>query len=236
MQGEWIAPYGADGFSMETYRVAPQSGGSAPTVIILHEIFGVNEAMRELAYALARDGFEVLVPDLFWRVEPRLSLDYVEPDRSRAGKIMREFDTEQGLADIGRLIAWLRQPPHTNRRLAAMGFCIGGKLATLLGARGTIDCGVSFYGVQLDDYVDEVAQAKARLLLHFGERDAQISVDLVHRIEAAAARNPKVEIHLHSGAQHGFYNPARAERHHPEATAQASARTAAVLREVLGAP
>ena len=130
---------------------------AAPTVIVLHEIFGVNEAMRDVGGMLAREGFEVLIPDLFWRVEPRISLGYVEPDRSRAAQIMRDFDTELGLADIGRLIAWLKQRSGEQHRVGAIGFCIGGKLATLLGARGEIDGGVSFYGVQLSDYVDEIA-------------------------------------------------------------------------------
>jgi carboxymethylenebutenolidase len=235
MQGEWIALSNADdGFGMEGYHVVPEGRSSAPTVILLQEIFGVNQPMRDVAYGLARDGFEVLVPDLFWRVAPRLSLDYAEPDRTRAGEIMRDFDTDQGLADIGRAIAWLRRRPRPDQRLAAIGFCLGGKLATLLGARGEIDCGISFYGVQLDGYVDEVARAKSRLLLHFGERDAQIPLALVREIETAAKDNPRVELHVHPGAMHGFFNPSRAERYHPEAAASSGARTLAVLREVLG--
>lgn len=236
MQSEWIALPSAGDFGMHAYRVAPPGGAPAPTVIVLHEIFGVNEAMRDVAGMLAREGFEVLIPDLFWRVAPRISLDYTEPDRTRAGEIMRDFDTALGLADLGRLIAWLRQRSGAKQQLAAIGFCIGGKLATLLGARGDIDCGVSFYGVQLDDYVNEIAKAKSRLLLHFGERDAQIPLSLVNRIEAASKGNPKVEIHIHPGAMHGFFNPARAARYHPAAATEAGARTMVVLRDVLGLP
>jgi carboxymethylenebutenolidase len=236
MQGEWMALSNADDFGMDAYRVAPKGDAQAPTIIVLHEIFGVNEAMRNVAHNLALEGFEVVVPDLFWRVGPRISLDYTEPDRSRAGAIMRDFDTDLGLADIGRAIAWLQRRPRADHRLAAIGFCLGGKLATILGARGDIACGVSFYGVQLNGYVDEIARAKSRLLLHFGERDTQIPLELVHKIEAAARDNPKVEVCLHPGAMHGFFNPARAERHHPEAAARAGARTLDVLREVLGTP
>jgi len=251
MLREWIALPHTEGFAMQAYRVVPP-GDARPTVIVLHEIFGVNAAMREVADTLAREGFDVWVPDLFWRVEPRISLGYVEPDRSRAGEIMRNFDTDLALADIGRLVAWLRQragheagqqvgqkagqtagDPH---RLAAIGFCIGGKLATLLGARGVIDAGVSFYGVQLDDYVDEIAAAKARLLLHFGGQDAQIPLALVERIEAASAGNPRVQVCLYPEAKHGFFNPSRTDRHHPDAAALAGERTLAMLREVLGLP
>jgi len=242
VQSEWIALPGTDDFGMEAYRIAAAGDVAdpvaapvaAPTVIVLHEIFGVNEAMREVGGMLAREGFEVLIPDLFWRVEPRISLGYVEPDRSRAAQIMRDFDTELGLADIERMIAWLKQRSGEQHGVGAIGFCIGGKLATLLGARGMIDGGVSFYGVQLSDYVDEIAAAKSRLLLHFGEQDAQIPLSLVNRIEAASKPNPLVEVCLHPGAKHGFFNPARTDRHHPEAAAEAGAGTLAMLRKTLG--
>jgi carboxymethylenebutenolidase len=236
MRDEWIALPGADDFGMQVYRVAAQDAAAAPTVIVLHEIFGVNGAMRDVAGMLAAEGFEVLIPDLFWRVEPRISLGYTEPERSRAGELMRGFDTDLGLADIGRLIAWLRARSGDQHRLAAIGFCIGGKLATLLGARGDIDGGVSFYGVQLTDYVDEIARAKARLLLHFGGQDAQIPLTLVNRIEAASRPNPLVEVRLYPEAKHGFFNPSRTDRHHPEAAAEAGARTLAMLRDVLDWP
>src|SRR5690349_792804 len=109
MQSEWIALPSGDDFGMQAYRMAAADEGRAPTVIVLHEIFGVNEPMREVGAMLAREGFEVLIPDLFWRVAPRISLGYDGPDRKRAGEIMREYDTDRGLADVGRLIAWLKQ-------------------------------------------------------------------------------------------------------------------------------
>ncbi|MFM0513822.1 dienelactone hydrolase family protein [Paraburkholderia sp. RL17-373-BIF-A] len=234
MQSEWIALPGTDDFGMQAYRIAAAGEAAAPTVIVLHEIFGVNEAMRDVGGMLAREGFEVLIPDLFWRVEPRISLGYVEPDRGRAAQIMRDFDTELGLADIGRLIARLKQRSGEQHRVGAIGFCIGGKLATLLGARGEIDGGVSFYGVQLSDYVDEIAAAKSRLMLHFGGQDAQIPITLVDRIEAASRPNPRVDVRLYPEAKHGFFNPARTDRHHPEAAVEAGAETLTMLRKTLG--
>jgi len=239
MQTEWIDlpdadHFGADSFGMQAYRIAPAGAATAPTVIVLHEIFGVNAAMRDVAGMLAREGFEVLMPDLFWRVEPRISLGYAEPDRTRAGELMRGYDTDLGLADIGRLVAWVKQRSGEQHRIAAIGFCIGGKLATLLGARGEIDGGVSFYGVQLSDYVDEIAKAQSRLLLHFGGQDAQIPVTLVERIEAASRPNPRVDVRLYPEAKHGFFNPSRTDRHHADAASEAGARTLAMLHEVLG--
>ena len=61
-------------------------------------------------------------------------------------------------------------------------------------------------------------------MLHFGGQDAQIPLTLVDRIEAASRPNPLVDVRLYPEAKHGFFNPARTDRHHPEAAAEASAR------------
>jgi carboxymethylenebutenolidase len=231
MQGEWLTISDAADCRMEGYYVKAADRSPAPTIILLQEIFGVNEAMRAVAHDFAKEGFAVLVPDLFWRVTPRIALSYSEPDRRRAGEIMREFDTELGLVDLGHTVTWVRQRPNASRCLGAVGFCLGGKLATILGARGTVDIGVSFYGVQLDDYVGEIAEAKSPLLLHFGELDTQIPLDLVHDIESAVAHNDNVSIHIYSGATHGFFNSMRPERHHPEAAARSRTSTLEALRK-----
>jgi carboxymethylenebutenolidase len=236
MHRDWIELSKSTGFGMDAYRVAPAGDAARPTVIVLHEIFGVNESMRDVAAMLANEGFEVLIPDLFWRDTPRICLGYVEPDRTRAGELLRNFDTDLGLADIGRLVAWLKQRYGAAHRVAAIGFCIGGKLATLLGARGQIEAGVSFYGIQLNDYVDDIADAKSPVLLHFGGQDAQIPLELVNRIEAASKPNSRVDVRIYPEARHGFFNPTRTERYHAQATSEAGNRTLTMLREVLHLP
>ena len=232
VQGAWITPEQTGG--MEVYRVAPPGDGAAPTVILLQEIFGVNAPMRDFAATLADEGYEVLAPDLFWRSGPRIDLSYEGADRATAAHLMAGFDTEDGLADTGRVIAWLQERDGDGVKLAAIGFCLGGKLATLLATRGEVVCGISFYGVELDGHVAEIAAAPSRLLLHFGEKDAQVPPNLARQIAAAARDNANVEVHVHDGAPHGFFNPSRPERYHAGAAATAGARTRAVLREVLG--
>jgi carboxymethylenebutenolidase len=236
MRADWIELPKLGHFGMDAYRVAPAGDAARPTVIVLHEIFGVNESMCDVARMLANEGFEVLIPDLFWRNAPRISLGYVEPDRTRAGELLRQFDTDLGLADIGQLVAWLKQRYGAAHPVAAIGFCIGGKLATLLGARGEIDAGVSFYGIQLNDYVDEIANAKSRVLLHFGGQDAQIPLELVNRIEAASKPNRRVDIRVYPEAKHGFFNPTRAERYRAQAALEAGTHTLDLLREALELP
>jgi carboxymethylenebutenolidase len=216
---------------MEAYHVIPQADNLAPQLVLLQEIFGVNEAMRHVAHEYAREGFEVLVPDLFWRAERRIALDYTPDGRARAEILMQDFDAELGFADIMAALAWFRR---VDGRVGAVGFCLGGKLATLLGARGAVDCGVSFYGVQLAAHIKEIANAKSRLLLHFGELDTQIPLALVGEIEARSDLNENVEVHIHAGAQHGFFNSMRPERYHAKAAARANARSLMVLREYLG--
>src|ERR1700733_7816556 len=104
MQGKWLKISDADDCKMEGYYVCAADRPLAPAVILLQEIFGVNEAMRAVAHDFAVEGFAVLVPDLFWRVTPRIALSYSELDRRRAGEIMRDFDIELGLRDLGHAI------------------------------------------------------------------------------------------------------------------------------------
>ncbi len=229
-EAKWISIPLPKGEAMDGYHVAAQTPGRAPLVLVLQEIFGVNNFVRQTAHELAAEGFEVLAPDLFWRAGRRIDLDYTPEARAQAGKLMQEFDTGQGLADINAAIRLLGRKAA---EVGAVGFCLGGKLATLLGAHGDIGCGVSFYGVQLEGHVDEIAKAKSRLLLQFGEADAQIPLKLVNEIASRSAKNAKVEIEIHGGAGHGFFNSLRAERYHAEAAAQAGARMRAMLHECL---
>jgi carboxymethylenebutenolidase len=232
MKEEWVTIRTRDGGAMEGYLVESDCGRQRPMILLLQEIFGVNEAMRDAARDFAGEGFEVLVPDLFWRAEPRISLDYLQG--ARAKELMLGFDNALGLSDIEHAVAWARQRQRTNAGIAAVGFCLGGLLATLLAARGTVDHGVAFYGVQLADHVDEIARAKSPLLFHFGALDGQNPPELIGRIKTAAARNPRIDIHVHPDAMHGFYNRLRPERHNPVATAKSRALTLQALQHRLG--
>jgi carboxymethylenebutenolidase len=94
----WVSiPVGPSAGAMDAFLVQPE--GARGAVVLLQEIFGVNEAMRAKARDLAAAGYTVLVPDLFWRLERRVDLGYGESDRQRGFALMQKFDQVLGAAD-----------------------------------------------------------------------------------------------------------------------------------------
>src|SRR5262245_25131748 len=106
-----------------------------PGILIIPEIFGVNYSIRETVISFARAGYTVLAPDLFWRFEPDIELGYEGEDLKEALEYYRLFDVNQGIKDLGHAIDALRDHGNCNGKIAAIGFCLGGKLAYLTAAQ-----------------------------------------------------------------------------------------------------
>src|ERR1700749_3937155 len=91
MAGQWIDIAAKDGGTFKGYLAIPASG-SGPGILLLQEIFGVNASMREVADHYAEEGYVVLAPDLFWRLEPGVDLGYTEADFNKAFGYYQRFD------------------------------------------------------------------------------------------------------------------------------------------------
>src|ERR1700722_19058338 len=146
MAGQWIDIAAKDGATFKAYLAAPASG-SGPGILLLQEIFGVNKSMREVADYYAEEGYVVLAPDLFWRMEPGVELGYTEADFNKAFGYYQRFDANQSTKDADDALKVLRARPECKGKVGALGFCLGGKLAYLVAARTDVDCAVSYYGV-----------------------------------------------------------------------------------------
>ncbi len=214
------------------YLAAPKSG-SGPGIVMVQEIFGVNESMRTIADNFAKEGFTVLVPDLFWRFEPNIQLGYQGKDRDQAFDYYKRFDVKQGVADLGDAIDALRSRKECNGKIAILGFCLGGKLAYLTAAHYPVDAAVAFYGGGIQDHLDVAKDIKIPILFHFGDQDDSIPLHKVEKIKDSFKNHKTAEIHVYPGAGHAFYNHARDSFHKPSA-AQAHAHTLKFLRHHLG--
>ncbi|MCW5625831.1 MAG: dienelactone hydrolase family protein, partial [Burkholderiales bacterium] len=153
-QGTWIQIPADDGGSFKAYLAVPRSG-KGPGIVLCQEIFGVNGFIREVADYYAEEGYTVLAPDLFWRIEPGIELGYTEDDWKRAFDLFGRFDTDKGMADITATVKMLRGLPQVAGKVGALGFCLGGRLAYLAAARSGVDCAVGYYGVTIDQYLDD---------------------------------------------------------------------------------
>ena len=213
------------------YLALPPSG-SGPGLLLFQEIFGVNEHIRAVAEQYALDGFVVLAPDVFWRQAPRVELGYVGDERARGMALAQALQPAEVMADIGTALAALRaRPEAAGRKVGAIGYCMGGRLAYLAAAGTDIDAAVPFYGGGIHGQLERAAGIRCPLQFHYAEHDDHIPPDAVERVRRATAGIPGTELHVYPGAMHGFncwarasYQAAAAALSHGRATAFLAAR------------
>lgn len=213
--------------------VARPDAASAPVVLVLHEVFGVNDDMRLTCDELAAKGFLAVAPDLFWRQEPGVDLNAWSEEEWRKGlALYLAYDRDQGVKDILAAVAAARTLPGASGKVAVMGFCLGGLMAFLTAARGEVDAVVAYHGGDTEKYLDEAAAVSAPLLMHLAEEDEFISKDAQARIKAAFAASPNATIHSYPDRNHAFARHTGAHYHAADA-ALANGRTWAFLARAL---
>lgn len=192
----------------DCHVVQPGAPGQHPVIIVLQEIFGVNDGIRSIADAYARKGYIAIAPDLFWRNAPGLSLsEDSETDRERAFALYTAYDFDAGIKDIAAVAAAARALPGTNGKLGVTGYCLGGRLTYLSAARIDADAFVSYYGGGTDQYVGEADNIRAPLLYHLGGADQYISPAAQDAIRGALACLPGCEVHVYPGRDHALARP-----------------------------
>jgi len=214
--------------------VARPSRSPAPAVVVIQEIFGVNQVMRDITDGLAAEGFLAICPDLFWRIEPGIDItDKSEAEWKRAFELFNAFDVEGGVNDIAATIDLIRADPGCSGKVGAVGFCLGGLLAFLTATRTDADASVSYYGVGIESRVAEVEKLANPLLMHIAEEDQFVPKAAQEVILKALKDHPQIEIHTYPGRDHAF---ARAGgEHYDEADAKlAGGRTLTFFRKNLG--
>jgi carboxymethylenebutenolidase len=222
----------AGGSTFSGYLATPETG-SGPGLILLQEIFGVNQHIRELADEYAEEGYVVLAPDLFWRMKPGIELGYSEDDFKTAFGYYQRFNIDQAILDTGDALRALRANPACIGNVAAIGFCLGGKLAYLAAARLPIDAAVGYYGVAIEENLAEAKSITCPIALHFASEDKFVPASARTAIKEALAGNDNAEIYVYRGADHAFNNRRRATYHRSSASL-AHSRTISFLRRAIG--
>jgi carboxymethylenebutenolidase len=221
-----------DSGEFRAYLAVPKSG-KGPGIVLAQEIFGINAYVREMADYYAEEGYVVLAPDLFWRQQPGVDLGYTPEDWQAAFGFFQGFDPDKGIADIDATLSTLRQRPEFEGKVGVLGFCLGGKLAYLAACRCDIDAAVGYYGVGIQDHLDEAAGIKGRLVLHFAENDKFCPPVAREAIYAALQGRPNVELYLYQKVDHAFARPASEHFNKPSALI-AHERSVAALRKAIG--
>ncbi len=231
MPGQEITVTASDGGRFTAY-LTPPPAAPAPGLLVLPEIYNINDHIRGVAEGFAAEGYLVLAPDVFWRVEPETYLPYTPDGQTRARALNQRLDVDTLIEDLGACVATLKAHPDCTGKVGATGFCLGGKLAYLCAARLGVDAAVSYYGVKIENYLDEADRIACPTVLHFAGRDPHVPPEAVTAIRARMDTMANVDIYLYPEAEHGF-NRAGYPPYHEASAALARRRTLALFRSAL---
>lgn len=209
------------------------SGTPRGAIVVIQEIFGINEGIRRKCDHWAGLGYLAVAPDLFWRLQPGIELDPDMPeDFQQALAYMSKFNQDQGIRDIEATIRDARSRLPEGGKVGVVGYCLGGRLAYMTAARTDTDATVGYYGVNLDALLGEKHAIARPLLLHIAGADHFVTPDKQKVIHEGLDDHPRVTIYDYPGADHGFAVE-MGNRRREDAAQLADSRTEAFFAEAL---
>lgn len=202
----------AEGGEMPAYRAMPAKGRKFPIVLVVHEIFGVHEYIKDICRRFAKLGYLAVAPDLYAR-QGRVD---DKPDFEEIRKVVARVPDVQVMADLDATVAWAVAHYGDAARLAITGFCWGGRMVWLYSAHNPkLKAGVAWYGgltrrepnpLQPKQALDLVGEMKAPVLGLYGEADQGISQASIEQMREAIKREgKKSEIIVYPEGPHGFH-------------------------------
>jgi carboxymethylenebutenolidase len=202
---EWVKLIASDGHDLSAYVVRPEFEPIG-AIVVIQEIFGVNQSIRNVADDYATHGFVAIAPAFFDRYERNLELGYGEEDMKKAFGLYGQLNPDTQLLDIAAAYDYLR---GTGKGIGVLGFCYGGLLSWLSATRGEDlkmqpACVVGYYAGGIGKVAAE--EPSCPVLLHFCEDDDHIGKD---QRDAVRSAHPEVEIFIYPGVGHAFANPDR---------------------------
>jgi carboxymethylenebutenolidase len=223
---ETIEIQAGDGHLLSAYVARP---GGEPTggLVVIQEIFGVNQHIREVADNWAKHGFLAIAPALFDRIEKHVELTYEGEDRVKAVEFMKKLNFGNAIRDVDAAVQWARKNGCT--KTGVVGYCLGGTLAWLAATRLDVDVAVGYYAGGIDKFAEE--EPKAPVTLHFGSLDTHIPKEAVDKVKKA---HPEVQIFWYE-AGHAFARNVGIG-YDPEAAQLANKRSLAFLTRTIENP
>jgi carboxymethylenebutenolidase len=223
-----------DGGEFPGHLELPESG-SGPGMVVIQEIFGVNDYIKGACARLATLGYVALAPDLYWRLGPGIAIDEKAPDGlQRAFGHVGRLDFAKAGDDATAALEHLRGLPEVaGGKTGILGFCLGGGVSYMVAALSDPATCVSYYGSAIPDALGLARQVKCPILFHFGGADDYIPAVKQQAVREAFAHHPGTEFHVHEGAGHAFDNYNAPQMHHERAASEAWAQTVDFLKRTL---
>lgn len=219
-------PVGA--IEMPAYLARPTGSGPHPAVIVLQEIFGVNEEMRRIADLLASVGYVAIAINFYHRIDPHFSAPYDDAGAARgyaaAAAVTRQSLTE----DLAATLAWLKRQDFVKAgKVATWGFCLGGAVAFLSATLGDVSGAVCFYGGQITrpfpsgepGTLDAAHEIACPVLLCYGAEDGGIPPDAIERVRATLGTAQKEhQIQIYPAVGHAYFRHGKSRATHAAGT------------------
>lgn len=223
--GERFILKAADGFELNAYRAVPE-GRPKAGVVVIQEVWGVNNWVRSVADRFARHGYLAVAPAMFDRVDYGYeSENYGQDQFVVIGEMMKTFSFETAELDIEAAV----KAASVAGKVGITGFCFGGRVSWRAAHLGLgLSAASGYYGGGVPSYID--LAPKIPLEMHFGDKDTGIPLEQVEQLKA---RHPEVGIYVYDGA-HGFCNSDRPDHFNEAACKKASARTLEFFHKHLG--
>ena len=212
-----------DGHQFEAY-VAEPDGKPWGGLVVIQEIFGVNQHIRSAADRFAQEGFYAVAPALFDRVQRNLELTDAGEDMQKGMAAAQKINIDDAVKDVDAALQYAAK--ETGKPAGVVGYCYGGTLAWLSATRLAPAAAVGYYGGHIARFAGE--KPRVPVMLHFGKHDNHIPQADVEKVQAA---HPEVEIYWYD-AGHAFNNDTRASYNEAAAT-EAMARTLAFFNRHL---
>jgi len=204
----------------------PKGEDKVPGVIVIHEIWGLNPHIEDVARRLAVEGFLALAPDAL------TPLGGTPEDPGKARPMFQQLDAVSTVKNYVAALKYLKGHPRSNGNVGVIGFCWGGGMANQLAVNAPdLKAAVPYYGMQPSP--EDVPKIKASLLLHYAGNDDRINKGIPSFVEALKKASIDYKLYMYKGANHAFNNDTNAARYNKEAAQLAWKRTIEFLKEKL---
>lgn len=219
--------------SFDAYLAEPSQPPRA-AIVVIQEIFGVNEGIRRKCDHWAAKGYLAIAPDLFWRLRTGIELNPdVENEFKEALDLMGKFDQDTGIKDIEATIRAARARLPEGGKIGVVGYCLGGRLAYMTAARTDVDASVGYYAVGIPGLLNEKHAIARPLALHIAGADHFVTPEQQKAMHEGLDDEPRVTLWDYPGQDHGFASE-MGKRRSEEAARQADERTERFFAEHLG--
>lgn len=220
----------SDGFTIRGFLARPAAATTrVPAIVIIHEWWGLNDHIKDIARRVAQAGYVALAPDLYSRMGNKVATDAAE-----AARLMESLSSQAALRDLNAATKYLTQQPFVDcPRIGVVGFCMGGTLALTMAAHNSdLKACVPFYGKVPPS--ETFRYLLCPLLYHYGAKDGWVTKQEVERLQQGLIQQGKPgAVHIYPSAGHAFFNDTRPDAYSAPDAKFAWERTLQFFREHL---